>query len=79
MLMLQGYTKLIDFPTQNAFDNTKSIADAFVTKLNATGNSVLYSTYLGGNSSALDSRMELLWTQLVMLMSRAIPTLPTSR
>ena len=49
-----GYTKSSNFPTQNAFDNTKSIADAFVTKLNATGNSVLYSTYLGGNSSALD-------------------------
>ncbi len=51
---MAGYTKSSNFPTQNAFDNTKSTADAFVTKLNATGDSILYSTYLGGNHSALN-------------------------
>ncbi len=29
---MAGYTKSSNFPTQNAFDNTKSTADAFVTK-----------------------------------------------
>ncbi len=49
-----GETNSDDFPTQNAFDNKNSIIEVFVTKLNARGNSLLYSTYLGGNSSSLN-------------------------
>ena len=45
-----GETRSTDFPTQNAFDNKNRIVKAFVTKLNASGNSLLYSTYLGGDS-----------------------------
>ena len=46
-----GWTFSSDFPTtanvvQPAYDNE---GDAFVAKLNATGSSLVYSTYLGGN------------------------------
>lgn len=47
-----GYTTSSNFPLQNAFDVTKSGYDAFVTKLNATGSSLLYSTYLGGSTGS---------------------------
>lgn len=46
-----GSTYSTDFPTKNAFDSTSNGADVFVTKLNATGNALVYSTYLGGRSS----------------------------
>jgi beta-propeller repeat-containing protein len=46
-----GQTRSADYPTtQGAFDRTFNggIADAFVTKLNASGSALAYSTYLGG-------------------------------
>jgi hypothetical protein len=45
-----GYTYSTDFPTtSDAFDTTfNGSSDVFVTKLNASGASLLYSTYLGG-------------------------------
>src|SRR5712691_248430 len=48
-----GYTNSTDFPTTlGAFHTTYSggVMEAFVTKLNAAGNGLLYSTYLGGSS-----------------------------
>ena len=57
---LTGQTKSSNFPvTANAFDRTLNIppncprcatdnTDGFVTKLNATGSALVYSTYLGG-------------------------------
>jgi hypothetical protein len=49
-----GFTDSTNFPTANAFDATigSNGDDAFVTKLNAAGNALVYSTYLGGNESA---------------------------
>ena len=46
-----GRTDSTDFPTQNPFqmDPDQSAHDAFVTKLSPSGNSLVYSTYLGGN------------------------------
>jgi len=45
-----GYTASGDFPTQNAIQGTYGgSGDAFVIKINASGNSVIYSTYLGGS------------------------------
>jgi hypothetical protein len=44
-----GYTESTDFPTTTgAFQTTFGGGDAFVTKLNATGTALVYSTYLGG-------------------------------
>ena len=60
-----GYTSSSDFPTVNAFQDSRGSniyhSDAFVTKLNASGNALVYSTYLGGSNDdggsgiALDS------------------------
>jgi hypothetical protein len=53
---IAGETVADDFPIQNAFQSHKSGAmstDAFVTKLNASGNQLIYSTYLGGNGHDL--------------------------
>lgn len=48
-----GTTASADFPsTTNAFQTSlKGASDAFVTKFDVTGNSLNYSTYLGGSSS----------------------------
>jgi hypothetical protein len=46
-----GWTNSIDFPTRSAFQPQHGgFTDAFVTKLAASGSSLLYSTYLGGNN-----------------------------
>jgi hypothetical protein len=48
-----GWTASANFPTTaGAFQTTMGggFDDAFVTKLNATGSELIYSTYLGGNS-----------------------------
>ena len=46
-----GYTLSTDFPTKNALQSTfGGVEDAFVTKLNARGAALVYSTYLGGSS-----------------------------
>jgi uncharacterized protein YkwD len=48
---VSGYTESTDFPvTPGAFQQTNAGAvDAFVTKLNETGNAFRFSTYLGGS------------------------------
>ncbi len=47
-----GTTNSTDFNTRNAFQPALSFADdAFVTKINAQGSDLLFSTYLGGISS----------------------------
>ena len=44
-----GYTLSINFPTQQAYQGAKSSNyDAFVTKLSPAGNTLIYSTFLGG-------------------------------
>jgi parallel beta-helix repeat protein len=48
---IAGETASTDFPTVNAYDNTFNGHDAFVTKFSATGDSLVYSTFLGGSSS----------------------------
>lgn len=47
-----GRTQSSDFPTVNAYDTTFNggFLDVFVFKLAANGSSLLYSTYIGGNS-----------------------------
>ncbi len=47
-----GRTSLEDFPTVNAFQTNKSTwYDGFVSKLSQEGSSLLFSSYLGGNSA----------------------------
>ncbi len=44
-----GQTLSTDFPTVNAFQTANAGGVAFVTKLNAAGSALVYSTYLGGS------------------------------
>ncbi|MFW9997125.1 MAG: SBBP repeat-containing protein, partial [Candidatus Odinarchaeota archaeon] len=49
-----GYTQSSDFPVENAYNSThgsNGLHDAFVTKLNATGNGLVFSTFLGGGNA----------------------------
>ena len=66
---LTGYTLSNNFPTQNPEQGTRAGSyDAFVTKLSANGQTVLYSTYLGGSGDdrgkgiAVDSTGNILLT-----------------
>ncbi len=61
-IYISGFTASTDFPIQNPFQaSAKGSYDAIVLKLNPTGNSLIYSTYLGGSDNdtsigiALDS------------------------
>jgi subtilase family serine protease len=47
-----GYTNSTNFPLVNAYQSGNAgDFDVFVTKLNATGSSLVYSTYLGGSAA----------------------------
>ncbi|MFX0092197.1 MAG: SBBP repeat-containing protein [Candidatus Hodarchaeota archaeon] len=52
-IYLSGYTTSSDYPTVNAFQSTfgGGTGDCFVTKLNATGTGLVFSTYLGGSDA----------------------------
>jgi hypothetical protein len=44
-----GYTYSSNFPTVNAFQTSLAgVTDAFITKIDASGSALVYSTYLGG-------------------------------
>jgi Beta-propeller repeat len=50
---ITGSTTSLDFPTLNAFQtvNEGFLGTAFISKLNAAGSDLVYSTYLGGTST----------------------------
>lgn len=58
-----GETFSTNFPTANAIDTTFGSGqlggqrDAFVTKLNAAGTALVYSTYLGGSGDAVNTNI----------------------
>jgi cell division septation protein DedD len=55
-----GYTNSVDFPTKNPIQSAcAGNADCFVTKLNASGSALVYSTYLGGAYSETGSGIAL--------------------
>ncbi len=50
--LLTGLTTSTDFPTVNPLQaSNRGLSDVFVTRLNAAGSALGFSTYLGGNSS----------------------------
>ncbi|HEV7394948.1 MAG TPA: SBBP repeat-containing protein [Pyrinomonadaceae bacterium] len=50
-----GFTTSTNFPTANAFQGASGgNTDAFLTKVNAAGSALIYSTYFGGNGSSSD-------------------------
>ena len=49
---VSGMTNSLNFPTQGPIQSSaQGILDGFVTKLSPSGNSLVYSTYLGGSDS----------------------------
>src|SRR6266404_789984 len=55
-VFVAGQTLSRNFPTRNAYDSTANgadtnLCDVFVTKFNASGSALIYSTYLGGVSN----------------------------
>jgi uncharacterized protein (TIGR03437 family) len=46
-----GWTNSKDFPTVNALQATSTGGSAFVSKINATGSALVYSTYLGSGGA----------------------------
>lgn len=48
-----GYTFSAGFPSENPVQAYAGSVDAFVTKLNAAGSALIYSTYLGGSADDL--------------------------
>ncbi len=46
---ITGRTWSSDFPTEGEYQTYQGSGDAFVTKLNSSGNALVYSTYLGGS------------------------------
>ena len=48
---ITGATSSIDFPVTGSSSNFAGASDVFVTKINAAGNTIEYSTYIGGNMS----------------------------
>ncbi|MSQ59482.1 MAG: hypothetical protein EXR36_07525 [Betaproteobacteria bacterium] len=54
---ITGQTHSTDYPVIGAYQSRKAgTADAFVTKLNANGTGLVYSTYLGGRSGLTEGR-----------------------
>jgi PKD repeat protein len=45
-----GVTRSADFPLENEYQGTLNFVDAFVTKFSPSGNTLVFSTYLGGSS-----------------------------
>ncbi|HEX7316605.1 MAG TPA: SBBP repeat-containing protein [Pyrinomonadaceae bacterium] len=55
-----GRTSSPDFPVVNAFQTSYAgIADSFITKLNATGSALVYSSYLGGKFEDMSGNVAL--------------------
>jgi len=49
-----GQTSSSDYPTKNPFqDSLKGVEDALVAKINSKGDTLLYSTYLGGSDAEI--------------------------
>ena len=52
-IYITGYTLSLDFPTTpNAYDASLNNGDIFILKLNQNASKLIYSTFLGGNSSS---------------------------
>jgi Beta-propeller repeat/Protein of unknown function (DUF1573) len=50
-IYVTGTTSSLDFPIKNGIQTTNGGSDGFVSKLDPTGHTLLYSTYLGGSGS----------------------------
>lgn len=54
-----GATWSTDFPTQNSIQDFGGDRDLFITKINAAGSNIVYSTYIGGSAGESAHSLEL--------------------
>ena len=79
-VVVAGATNSPDFPTRYAVQNLAGLEDAFITKWNAAGSDLLFSTYFGGSSddsatgAAIDPQGNVFVTGFTE--SRDFPTTP---
>ena len=72
--IITGETHSQDFPTREALDNhLDGISDAFLLKLNASGNGIYYSTFLGGHEVKGGTLSLLTHKEIPMLLERHHP------
>ena len=81
-IFVTGWTKSFNFPTLNAFQSqigggVGGTADAFLTQLNASGSSVLSSTYLGGSGADLATGIALQSGSPIVVGSTSSTNFPT--
>jgi hypothetical protein len=76
-----GDTSSADFPTTpGAFDTTRTgEQDAFVTKLNARGSALVYSTFLGGRRDDLGLGIAVREGRAYVTGQTDSPNFPTTR
>lgn len=80
-IIVSGSTKSNDLPVVNAYQSTfGGTDDAFAAKINPTGSAIIYSTYLGGNSTDLGGRVTVNQTtgDTVFTGSANSPNFPTT-
>jgi len=77
-VIVSGYTGSTNFPLVNQFYNNTGNYDAFLAKFSPTGETLLFSTYLGGNAEDRSYGMEVLSDDTVVISSPAASTdMPT--
>ncbi|MGY5863722.1 MAG: hypothetical protein RTV41_03910 [Candidatus Thorarchaeota archaeon] len=70
-IVVSGYTGSSDFPLMNQLYNDSLGHDAFFVKLNPDGDSLLWSSYLGGSSEDRSYAMEVLADDSILITSPA--------
>ncbi len=76
-IVVSGYTGSSDFPLVNQLYNDTAGYDAFFTKVNPDGTSLLLSSYLGGNLEDRSYAMEVLSDDSILITSPASsPNMP---
>jgi len=77
-IIVSGYTGSSDFPLVNQLFNNSPNHDAFFAKLNPSGETLLLSSYLGGNLEDRSYGMEVLSDDSIIISSPATSTdMPT--
>jgi hypothetical protein len=67
-IILSGVTSSPDFPTKNAFDGTlDGWTDLYITKFSPDGQSLVFSTYLGGSDIEYITNMKIDFTGYIIL------------
>lgn len=75
-----GKTNSDDFPTYMGYDNSYNggVEDGFVTKINPSGSSIVYSSYLGGSDRDIAQNIKVINNEAVVSGSTYSKNFPTS-